>query len=242
MKFLLFGIFCIFSTSQHLRLKCSVFVKNVEKNIQLLLIASICIAAEPRRASSEFEGRDDETSSTSSEKYERDVTVLNHCFDDIEKFIARLQHAAAASRELERRQKQVPLVESTSVRLCVTREPQSTRLNAFTSYLQDQEVEEERLGRWYADHACKTASGNRVYRRFPKIQTLVQFISTYLEFTLQLGIFSHRTEGNSRLRCGVAPSVLYDTLSYLKVELLNLISTIWLNYSKGFPGNSCRVL
>jgi len=49
--------------------------------------------------------RDDEVSSTSSEKYERDVTVLNHCFDDIEKFIARLQHAAAASRELERRRR-----------------------------------------------------------------------------------------------------------------------------------------
>jgi len=49
--------------------------------------------------------RDDEASSTSSEKYERDVTVLNHCFDDIEKFIARLQHAAAASRELERRRR-----------------------------------------------------------------------------------------------------------------------------------------
>ncbi|XP_046407002.1 epidermal growth factor receptor kinase substrate 8-like protein 1 isoform X2 [Ischnura elegans] len=47
----------------------------------------------------------DETSSTSSEKYERDVTILNHCFDDIEKFIARLQHASAASRELERRRR-----------------------------------------------------------------------------------------------------------------------------------------
>lgn len=47
----------------------------------------------------------DDASSTSSEKYERDVTVLNHCFDDIEKFIARLQHAAAASRELERRRR-----------------------------------------------------------------------------------------------------------------------------------------
>ncbi|XP_046747102.1 epidermal growth factor receptor kinase substrate 8-like isoform X1 [Diprion similis] len=47
----------------------------------------------------------DEVSSTSSEKYERDVTILNHCFDDIEKFIARLQHAAAASRELERRRR-----------------------------------------------------------------------------------------------------------------------------------------
>lgn len=45
----------------------------------------------------------DETSSITSDKYERDVTVLNHCFDDIEKFIARLQHAAAATRELERR-------------------------------------------------------------------------------------------------------------------------------------------
>ncbi|KAK9497970.1 hypothetical protein O3M35_003862 [Rhynocoris fuscipes] len=48
---------------------------------------------------------DDEASSTSSEKYGRDVTTLNHCFDDIEKFIARLQHSAAASRELERRKK-----------------------------------------------------------------------------------------------------------------------------------------
>ena len=54
---------------------------------------------------SELGGLNDETSSTSSEKYERDVTVLNHCFDDIEKFIARLQHAAAASRELERRRR-----------------------------------------------------------------------------------------------------------------------------------------
>lgn len=54
---------------------------------------------------SELGGINDETSSTSSEKYERDVTVLNHCFDDIEKFIARLQHAAAASRELERRRR-----------------------------------------------------------------------------------------------------------------------------------------
>lgn len=47
--------------------------------------------------------QDDDTCSNTSEKYERDVTILNHCFDDIEKFIARLQHAAAASRELERR-------------------------------------------------------------------------------------------------------------------------------------------
>ncbi|XP_018057913.1 PREDICTED: epidermal growth factor receptor kinase substrate 8-like isoform X3 [Atta colombica] len=51
------------------------------------------------------EENNDEVSSTSSEKYERDVTILNHCFDDIEKFIARLQHAAAASRELERRRR-----------------------------------------------------------------------------------------------------------------------------------------
>lgn len=50
-------------------------------------------------------GINDDTSSTTSEKYERDVVVLNHCFDDIEKFIARLQHAAAASRELERRRR-----------------------------------------------------------------------------------------------------------------------------------------
>ncbi|XP_076761302.1 uncharacterized protein LOC143429472 isoform X3 [Xylocopa sonorina] len=51
------------------------------------------------------EENNDEVSSTSSDKYERDVTILNHCFDDIEKFIARLQHAAAASKELERRRR-----------------------------------------------------------------------------------------------------------------------------------------
>ncbi|XP_043207602.1 epidermal growth factor receptor kinase substrate 8-like isoform X2 [Amphibalanus amphitrite] len=51
------------------------------------------------------EAATDDVSSTSSEKYERDVSVLNHCFDDIEKFIARLQHAAQAARELEKRRK-----------------------------------------------------------------------------------------------------------------------------------------
>lgn len=57
------------------------------------------------QGSNDREENNDEVSSTSSEKYERDVTILNHCFDDIEKFIARLQHAAAASRELERRRR-----------------------------------------------------------------------------------------------------------------------------------------
>jgi len=47
----------------------------------------------------------DETSSTSSDKYEKDVNILNRCFDDIEKFIARLQHAAAAYRELDKRRR-----------------------------------------------------------------------------------------------------------------------------------------
>ena len=51
----------------------------------------------------------DDASSTSSERYEKDVTVLNRCFDDIERFIARLQHAAAARRELERRRKYVTI-------------------------------------------------------------------------------------------------------------------------------------
>ncbi|XP_077288337.1 epidermal growth factor receptor kinase substrate 8-like isoform X2 [Arctopsyche grandis] len=49
---------------------------------------------------------EDDASSTSSDKlYEQDIAILNRCFDDIEKFIARLQHAAAASRELERRRR-----------------------------------------------------------------------------------------------------------------------------------------
>ncbi|XP_042203254.1 epidermal growth factor receptor kinase substrate 8-like isoform X2 [Homarus americanus] len=47
----------------------------------------------------------DDVSSTSSEKYERDVAILNSCFDDIERFIGRLEHTAAATRELERRRR-----------------------------------------------------------------------------------------------------------------------------------------
>ena len=47
----------------------------------------------------------DDASSTSSDKYEKDVKILNSCFDDIEKFIARLQHSAAAFRELEKRRR-----------------------------------------------------------------------------------------------------------------------------------------
>ncbi len=49
--------------------------------------------------------KDDDNSSTSSDKYEKDVKILNSCFDDIEKFIARLQHSAAAFRELEKRRR-----------------------------------------------------------------------------------------------------------------------------------------
>ncbi|XP_022915540.2 epidermal growth factor receptor kinase substrate 8-like isoform X1 [Onthophagus taurus] len=58
-----------------------------------------------REIDSELATNNDDNSSTTSDQYERDVTVLNHCFDDIEKFIARLQVAAAASKELERRKR-----------------------------------------------------------------------------------------------------------------------------------------
>lgn len=40
-----------------------------------------------------------------SDLYERDVHVLNYCFDDIEKFIARLHHLASATKEMERRRR-----------------------------------------------------------------------------------------------------------------------------------------
>ncbi|XP_040570217.1 epidermal growth factor receptor kinase substrate 8 isoform X2 [Lepeophtheirus salmonis] len=64
-------------------------------------IRSAAAAATVESSSNRFS----ETSSTSSDKYEKDVAILNRCFDDIEKFIARLQNAAAASRELDKRQK-----------------------------------------------------------------------------------------------------------------------------------------
>ena len=39
-------------------------------------------------------------------RVELDVQVLNHCFDDIERFVARLQTAADVHRELQSRQRQ----------------------------------------------------------------------------------------------------------------------------------------
>jgi epidermal growth factor receptor kinase substrate 8 len=60
---------------------------------------------EPRLQAHRDQATGDETSSTSSDKYEKDVTFLNRCFDDIEKFIARLQHSAAAFRDLENRRR-----------------------------------------------------------------------------------------------------------------------------------------
>ncbi|CAI5447009.1 unnamed protein product [Caenorhabditis angaria] len=46
-------------------------------------------------------GDDASISSETSEMFERDVNTLNRCFDDIEKFVARIQSAALAQREIE---------------------------------------------------------------------------------------------------------------------------------------------
>ncbi|KAF2360580.1 SH3 domain [Trinorchestia longiramus] len=47
----------------------------------------------------------DDTSSVGSESFGKDVAIVNCCFDDIERFIARLQHTAAATQELEKRRR-----------------------------------------------------------------------------------------------------------------------------------------
>ena len=47
-----------------------------------------------------------EASSGQNENLERDVQFLNCCFDDIEKFVARLQQAAEAYKELENRKRE----------------------------------------------------------------------------------------------------------------------------------------
>ncbi len=48
---------------------------------------------------------DSESQRSDNTNYERDVVILNHCFDDIERFIARLQYASASYKELERRRR-----------------------------------------------------------------------------------------------------------------------------------------
>ncbi|XP_013406979.1 epidermal growth factor receptor kinase substrate 8 isoform X6 [Lingula anatina] len=59
----------------------------------------------PRGPRTNVMRREDDNDSVVSERTERDVQLLNHCFDDIEKFVARLQFAAEAYKELSRRQK-----------------------------------------------------------------------------------------------------------------------------------------
>lgn len=63
------------------------------------------LETQPHRLQAKTQQENDDTSSTSSDKYEKDVKILNSCFDDIEKFIAGLQHSAAAFRELEKRRR-----------------------------------------------------------------------------------------------------------------------------------------
>uniref|UniRef100_A0A914V3V4 PID domain-containing protein n=1 Tax=Plectus sambesii TaxID=2011161 RepID=A0A914V3V4_9BILA len=61
--------------------------------------------AAPVRQGDRAAFRDDASaSSDASEYFERDVNTLNRCFDDIERFVARIQSAALAQRELESQQ------------------------------------------------------------------------------------------------------------------------------------------
>ena len=58
----------------------------------------------------QYPADDASISSDSSELFERDVNTLNRCFDDIERFVARIQSAAIAQKELE--QQVIPLFTS----------------------------------------------------------------------------------------------------------------------------------
>lgn len=56
----------------------------------------------------------DEFIEDGSELFECDVNTLNHCFDDIEKFVARIQSAALAQREIELQQQRIKSQRSSS--------------------------------------------------------------------------------------------------------------------------------
>ncbi|CAK9297400.1 unnamed protein product [Gordionus sp. m RMFG-2023] len=59
---------------------------------------------QPRESIYSYSSHDiDGAESVASQQTEHDVMMLNHCFDDIENFISKLQHSNAALRELEKR-------------------------------------------------------------------------------------------------------------------------------------------
>nr|XP_061805403.1 epidermal growth factor receptor kinase substrate 8-like protein 1 [Nerophis lumbriciformis] len=59
----------------------------------------------PERTDSDRENDANEESNPSSLNAEREVAILNHCFDDIERFMVRLQQAAEAQSILNQRKK-----------------------------------------------------------------------------------------------------------------------------------------
>ncbi|KRZ21504.1 Adenosine monophosphate-protein transferase FICD [Trichinella pseudospiralis] len=73
-------------------------------------VNTVPVMMENGRSPSNFNYREIDQKSTFSDSsvefFERDVNILNRCFDDIERFVARIQSAAIAQRELEALQQQ----------------------------------------------------------------------------------------------------------------------------------------
>ncbi|KRZ61011.1 Adenosine monophosphate-protein transferase FICD [Trichinella nativa] len=91
-------------------------------------VSTVPVMMENGRSPSNFNYREVDQKSTFSDSsvvefFERDVNILNRCFDDIERFVARIQSAAIAQRELEALQQQRRAMKPSSSRSSQSRMP-----------------------------------------------------------------------------------------------------------------------
>lgn len=77
---------------------------EVTKNNKIIA-ANLAASAKLSPLSSRFSHQLNSDSPLTPSKIELDVQILNHCFDDIERFVTRLQNSTEFFKELERRQK-----------------------------------------------------------------------------------------------------------------------------------------
>ncbi|CAG7731428.1 unnamed protein product [Allacma fusca] len=148
------------------------------------------------------EVRDEDVSSVGSEgNYDREVAILNRCFDDIERFIARLQYAAAAYRELQRRRKSKKNKKKDHGEGLLSMRAKPPQEREFVDILQKFKLSFNLLARL------------KTHIHDPNAPELVHFLFTPLALIVDASRDAHRA--------GLASQVVSPLLSPGAIELLN---------------------